>query len=317
MSGFKVPGSLVVTLENLAAVPGYDPQGNVVNGAMIQTINAQQFTTARPTAYLTQAYTYYIKFTHDFNHHITHIAGPISVGFQPQNQLDDSWGIGHQIDINNTQDGEYKNLEYSLPTCSNISVPAGEISAKKENNDDALGTFAVTMNVSVNDQGLMTASISISGGDVTATFDENLLNAQIVKWMVGDNRDPTTFEHEVHQRADDSLSDVLTASQLDNDIVIQNLKTLLENEYNNVNMVASWRVLLEEIPQATDSILANYARATKMLLHGQRIFNDGDEIVVGTPAKYRVALTDYLDREVELISEADIYAVIVQGDHSS
>ena len=38
---------------------------------------------------------------------------------------------------------------------------------------------------------------------------------------------------------------------------------------------------------------------------------------VGTPAKYRIDLTDYLYSEVELISEADIYAIIVQGDHSS
>ena len=31
-------------------------------------------------------------------------------------------------------------------------------------------------------------------------------------------------------------------------------------------MVASWRVILEEIPQASDSILANYVR-TIVLLH--------------------------------------------------
>lgn len=316
MSGFKVPGTLTVTLENIDAVPGYDDNGNVLSNAMIQTVNAQQFTAARPTTYFTQAYTYFIRLTHDYNHHISHISGPVDPGYAGGAQLDDSWGIGHIIELTSDKPSEYKKLEINLPTCDNINVPAGQISAKKDGEDDALGTYNVTLSISIDNQAIMTASASISGGDVTATFDENVLEAQMVKWMVGSNRDVNTFLPQLNDISDDSLSDVLTATMVENDAVINQLKTLLVNEYNNVNMISSWRMILDEIPQSTGSILANYARANKTFVHGQRVFNDGDEIVIETPAQYEIKIEDYLTREVELIGQADVYGVIVQGDHA-
>lgn len=296
MSGFSVPGSLSVTVDTL---------DDASTHALVPTVSAQQFTTTRTTANPTQSFTYFIEVEFNVNASITYVNSSIVPG------SDDSWAIAHDIILDPTN-LDIVSTTISLPTASNINVPAGIVTGK-DVDGSSLGTFAVNMKVSLDGAGNMTSIAEVVGSDLVASTDENLLEAQMVKFMIGDNRDTNTFLPSLTPLSADSLTDVLTASDVENDaLVIKPLIDSMLTNYNGINMISTWQITMNSIPQTTDSILSQYARHKKVPEGEMNVFSVGEKIVIDTPVTYNVELTDYLGNAVQ-IAQGDVYAVIKQA----
>lgn len=296
MSGFSVPGSLSVTVDTLDDASTHQ---------LTNTVSAQQFTTTRTTANPTQSFTYFIEVEFNVNASITYVNQSVLPG------TDDSWAIAHDIVIDPTNP-DIVSQTISLPTASNISVPAGLITGK-DVDGSSLGTFAVNMLVSLDGAGNMTSIAEVVGSDLVASTDENLLEAQMVKFMIGDNRDTNTFLPALTPLSADSLTDVLTASDVENDaLVIKPLIDSMLTNYNGINMISTWQLTMLSIPQETDSLLSQYARHKKIPEGDMNVFSVGEKIVIDTPVTYNVELTDYLGNTVQ-IAQGDIYGVIKQS----
>uniref|UniRef100_A0A6C0CRU9 Uncharacterized protein n=1 Tax=viral metagenome TaxID=1070528 RepID=A0A6C0CRU9_9ZZZZ len=296
MSGFSVPGTLSVTMDTL---------DDASTHALVPTVSAQQFTTTRTTANPTQSYTYFIEVEFNVNASITYVNDAIVPG------SDDSWAIAHDIVLDPTN-LDIVSTTLFLPTASNINVPAGVITGK-DVDGSTLGTYAVNMLVDLDGAGNMTAIAEVVGSDLIASTNENLLEAQMVKFMIGDNRDTNTFLPALTPLSADSLTDTLTASDIETDsLVIQPLINSMLTNYNGINMVSTWQLVMQSIPQTTDSILSQYARHKKIPEGEMNVFSVGEKIVIDTPVNYNVELTDYLGNAVT-IAQGDIYGVIKQA----
>ncbi len=296
MSGFSVPGTLSLTVDTLDDASTY---------ALTNAVLAQQFTTTRTTANPTQSFTYFIEVEFNVNASITYVNSSIIPG------SDDSWAIPHDIIID-PNNPDIVNTTISLPTASNINVPAGIVTGK-DVDGTSLGTFDVNMKVSLDGAGNMTSIAEVVGSDLVASTDENVLEAQMVKFMIGDNRDTNTFLPALTPLSADSLTDVLTASDIENDtLVIEPLIQSMLSNYNGINMISTWQLTMLSIPQTTDSILSQYARHKKTPEGDMNVFSVGEKIVIESPITYNVDLIDYLGNTVQ-IAQGDIYGVIKQA----
>ena len=191
MSGFKVPGQLTITKQSLDSVEDHK---------LVQDVLAQEFTAVRSAATESQAYTYFVELEVDINSSITHNSSDRG------KDADDAWGLAELTYDSKTFTGR---ALISLPSAAGIQVPAGLISAK-DTDSSLISTFAVTLTLTMSDQGAMSYAAAISGADARSSATaENLLNAQVVRFMK-----PSASAPSVGASDDDILTATLTAAEL-------------------------------------------------------------------------------------------------------
>ena len=287
MSGFKVPGQLTLTQQSLDSVADHK---------LVQDVLAQEFTAVRSAATESQSYTYFIELEVDINGSITHNSS--SRG----EDADDAWGLAELSYSSKSFAGK---PYIKLPTASGISVPAGLISAK-DTDSSLISTFAVTLSLSMSDQGAMSCTASISGADaVSSATAENLLNAQVVRFMK-----PSASAPSVGASDDDILTATLSAAELASDYSAE--LSALEARYTIANMLAVWTVNVPEIRLSVDSILSQHARAGAK--NSSTVFDAGERVVMGTPANYGITVEDYEGNSVTVIDRENVFAVLKQSD---
>ena len=287
MSGFKVPGQLTLTQQSLDSVEDHK---------LVQDVLAQEFTAVRSAATESQSYTYFIELEVDINASITHNSS------SRDENADDAWGLAELSYSSKSFAG--KPL-IKLPTASGISVPAGLISAK-DTDSSLISTFAVTLSLSMSDQGAMSCTAAISGADaVSSATAENLLNAQVVRFMK-----PSASAPSVGASDDDILTATLSAAELASDYSAE--LSALEARYTIANMLAVWTVNVPEIRLSVDSILSQHARAGAK--NSSTVFDAGERVVMGTPANYGITVEDYEGNSVTVIDRENVFAVLKQSD---
>lgn len=191
-----------------------------------------------------------------------------------------------------------------LPEISNVNVPAGLIDANNVPKGILAGTFPVNLTVAVNDKGLMTASILISGSNVTSDVVDSNLKAQVAYWDVTGVTLPTPTPTSA-----DVLEATLAASQLNNHFSA-GLATVLAY-YNNKQMLSTWTIALSAIASGNDNSLAKHARNIGNT-GTSAVFAQGAKVMAITPFSYRVDIVDYLGASTAIIAPANVYGVITQ-----
>ncbi len=288
MSGLKIPGTITVSQASLTSVE---------DNKLVQNISADVHEATRVAATDSQGFVYHITVVKDINASITHTASGSS------GTDDDSWALA-AISVNSTDDAGSATI--LLPTGS-ANVPAGLVSALNID-DSSAGTFPVTVSISANNQGVLSATAAISGSDVTASTAENVLKAQVVQWTIDANSTPT-----VGTGTQDVLSDVLSASELETQFATE-LATLVST-YNNVNTVASWAISFGAIAAATDNVLSQHARAKSA--SNASVFAAGEKIVAATHATFKVSVDDYEGNAVDIVANSgsayNVFGVLSQS----
>lgn len=288
MSGLKVPGTLSVSQTALTSVE---------NNKIVQNISADVHEETRVAATESQGFVYHITVVKDINASITHTASGSS------GTDDDSWALA-AISVNSTDDAAAATI--LLPTGS-ATVPAGLVTALNVD-DSSAGTFPVTVAISANNQGVLSATASISGDDVVASTAENVLKAQVVQWTLDANSAPT-----VGSGTQDVLTDVLSSADLETQFASE--LTALVNTYNNVNTVASWSITFNAIAADTDNVLSQHARALSKT--DANVFAAGEKIVAATHATFLVTVDDYEGNSVDIVADSgnayNVFGVLQQS----
>lgn len=283
MSGLLLSGALSVTQTALAAASTV---------GIVQNVSAKEFTQDRDAATSSQAYTYYIMADTDINAKISHTASGTGGS-------DDSWSMA-AISINSAT---ATNPKVALPSASGIDVPAGLISALDTDGKQA-GSFPVTLTMGISDQGVLNASVAITGADVTSTgTNEDVLKAQIVQWEVNGAAAPV-----VTSTTQDQLTDVLTSSELETQYASELADAVAA--YKGVSVLSSWTISISAVGAATNSVLSKHARNLNKT--DTNVFAAGAKIVASDAASYSVSVDDYLGNSVAIVS-GTVYGVIQQA----
>ena len=282
-SGLRLPGSLTVSKLALSAVGSsldVDVQWAAVN-------------VDRTKADGTATFVNFIMADYDLNGKVDFTASSTT------DRLDDAYGLtGFTL-----ASADASNPSFSLPSASNIDVDAGNIDAVSPVNG-TLGSFPVTLTLSVSDQGVMSASIAISGQDVSADAVEDAAKAQQVYWS-GVQSAPTVGADDP-----DILAPKLTASELST--YYASALTSITNQYNNKQMVESWSIAITAVTKDVNSTIAKHAREHNKA-GTKNIFSVGDKLVAFTPFSYSVKVEDYLGVEKTIVAAADVYGVLKQS----
>ena len=283
MSGFKVPGTLTVSNTALAAVAG-----------LVEEVNAKEFSATRKAATDSQAFVYFVECEIDINKEINHQASG-------DGGADDSWGL-NAIRL---EKGSFSGKNtIKLPSAAGIPVPAGLITAN-DTDGEKISDFLVTLTLSASDQGALSAAASISGADaVSGATAENLLNAQVVKFMK-----PSASEPTVDSADDDVLTATLGASELAADYAGE--LEALETQYTIADIVANWAIKVSAIPLTVDSIMSQHARLGGKT--SSAVFSPGEKMVCASAGTYGIAVDDYEGNSVQIVEAANVFAVLTQS----
>lgn len=287
MSGLQIPGSLTITKASLDAV-----------GTSLElTVSAEVAETARLSAAGTQQnFSYYIQSDYDINSKITYHENDDDVP-DDVTKADDAYSM---VDFSVTNLEAINPIIY-LPSASDITVLAGKISALNVDNS-VLGDFDVKLTVDVNDTGVMSSTIAISGVAKDASTTDNPAVAQSVYWSgINDVPNPSPTD-----------ADILTKQLSTGDLDIKYAAELLaiNNNYDGQNMISAWTISLSAISRSNDNILSQHARFKGR--SGSNIFAAGEKLVCSIPASYSVSIEDYTTTATSIIPTTSIYGVLSQ-----
>lgn len=282
----QLPGSLSVTQQSLSDV------GHSLN----TTVFMEVVETTREAATDLGTYTYFIDVSCNLNGLITYTPADASAN------LDDAYAFSGfsttNMDISAT---------ILLPEVSLVSVSAGLIDASNSAVDkDAStgGSFPVTLLLAVSNVGLMTGSITISGGNVTCGVVDSNLKAQVAYWDMSVITVPT-----VGVNTADILDATVSASQLTANFSAQ-LATILAY-YNNHMLIQGWTVALSAVARSTDNVLSKHARNIGNA-GNSNVFAQGDKIMAITPFSYEVNIRDHLDALINIVPATPVFGLVTQ-----
>ena len=190
-----------------------------------------------------------------------------------------------------------------LPVANNIQINAGLINANNPSLK-TLGTFPVTLSISITHEGFMTASIAISGIDVNADVVESNQQAQVAYWPINNNIQPVVVATTV-----DILNQPISVSDMTAHFDSE-LNQILDN-YNNINLIQNWGINLAPISASTYNPISNYAIANN-IVDSNNFFNLGGLIVASLPFSYMVSVNDYGGNIQTLIPTTNVFGVISQ-----
>lgn len=286
VSSFFIPGSLDISLVDLSDVN--DPSNNI-QATFTATVKLQQ----RAKASLSTAvFNYFIEAEYDIN-------SAISVQHDDKDEdEDDSWGLSEIIIDKTTQEV----VSYKLPTASDISVPAGVIEVKGVNGETSLGNFPVTITMSIDSSGKTSASVAISGSELSTSVNENTANAQVL-YFAGFEGAPSVA---------DTTADVLTKTIDAEQVTAKYYDELAEitKEYNNQDVISAWRIKINSIEHSTNNDLSKHAR--NYGITNKNVFSAGEKIVAQDHFQYTVSVLDYTGNNTVTIASGQVYGVVKQ-----
>jgi hypothetical protein len=286
MSGLSLPGVLAVTRNGLSDVSTVE---------IVDDVFAKEYSVARNAATDSLTYSYYIMVDYDINGQITHHSAGEDLN-------DDAWSMTGFSVTNSTADS---NPRFSLPTAVGKTIPAGLIDAIDTDNqtDAPIGTFPVFLTLTLDSQGILSASATITGNSVTSTATgENVLRAQVVQWEVNGVTEPA-----VESDTSDVLTATLSASMLNENYADQ-LATLVST-YDGKSVLASWEITINSVPQAVDNSLSQHARNLGIV--DNKVFAKDAKIVAATPYDYCISINDYQGTVIN-IADGNVHGVVNQ-----
>ena len=193
-------------------------------------------------------------------------------------------------------------VSYNLPIGS-ISLPVGTINAVLPDGRSG-GFFEPIMSVSVDKEGNLSSNITMNGSDVIASVDENLLQAQQVKW-------DTENSGIISSTSADKLSSVINANDVSNHYASQ--LQAITNSYN-FNVLSYWKFDITTINPKPDSIVSSYAAINRR--EAKHMFLNGEHIVLETTYPYSVKITDMNGVEQTIVSNTNIHAIVYHHDEA-
>ena len=286
-SCLQLAGSLSVTQESL----------NDVGTLMVQEVDMLMVETLRTASTASGTFTYYIDCLADLNALITYTASATG------NYNDDAYAFSGFTRSNDASANIF------LPSASGKSVPAGLVDAFNAVRDISAGSFPVGLTIGVSDVGLMSASILISGNDVTSNVEDSNLYAQVAYWDISANALPTPTATSA-----DVLDATITASELTTQFSSE-LATILAY-YDQHQMIDAWTVAISAIPSSNNNNLAKHARmpnsAGNINTGNSNVFLSGDKVMAITPFSYGVSIKNYLGNSVEIVAPQNVFGVVTQ-----
>ena len=299
MTSLTLPGQLDVTLNSLTNI------GTSLNTTV--TVNAAEANRSTTfTALVTPPA--FIKVIMDINALITHFPSSTTDG------QDDSWSLP-QIVRTGAQEGETLVLELPTTQDGGVDVTAGSIQAAVPANAAGTGTFPVTCNFVIDNQGAITTTMTVSGGDVTATFQEDRGKAQLAYWPIndenGNNYGSSAPSAPNPDTGVDTLSATLTSAGLTNHFSTE-LNTI-RDQYNGNNVLDEFTLTVDAI-SGTNSELSNYARSEGKT--DNNVFatdgGAGSSIVTATAFSYAISVVDSTGSSAELVGAQNVVGVLQQ-----
>ena len=251
-------------------------------------------------------YTYFIKLDTDINSLITYEAS----GTGDLN--DDAYGfLGFTATASTKLTPDFNSM--SLPSNANVEVSAGLIDANNVVTGSSYlsGTFPINLYISVNDQGSMSATIAVSGENVTASVVDNKLLAQQVYWDVLGVTVPTPAAI-----SEDRLSATVSSAQITAHFA--EALAAVRALYNPHEMLTSWSVNIPSFAKSNNNSLAQYARAINATAAGTTsanptiVFGEGTRLMASTPFLYGVQIMDHLNELQTIVAQQNVYGVLVQ-----
>ena len=280
-SGLSLAGRLSVTQSTLADV----------GVGMVKQVDFDVAEAARSSADNSRSYVYFIQADVNLNEKVGYTAS------SDENSKDDAYSLG-AISVASSS---ASNVKMALPGNGGVNIDAGLISAvDKTNGDASLGEFPVTLTLALNDQGVMTSSIAITGSNVTGSNAEDPTKAQVAHWSI-------TSVPTVGADTADVLSKDITASQLTSQYASE-LATI-NAFYNGVTVVDSWSISINEMASATTNALAQHARFLGRAGRSANLFDAGDKIVAETPFNFAININDYTGKSVA-VSSGKVFGVL-------
>jgi hypothetical protein len=283
-TAFRLDGSLSIHKSAL----------NDVTNLLDTSVQFELETAERDKSTGSLSYNYYIQAKYNLNKEIT---------YTPSNttdNLDDAY-MFNGVTITNVNAID---ATLNLPTADDISINAGLIDALDRDNN-SIGNFPVTLLLSVNNIGTLSGSISISGDNVIPNVVDSNLLAQYAYWPINSFTLPS-----VNSNTADNLVP-LSSSNLSSHFSGE-LDTIL-NYYQNVNLIKSWTIFLNNIDSTSDNALAKHARnigntGTKY------VFSEGDKVVASLPQTYEITVNDYQGNKRIIVNNNNVYGVIVHSN---
>jgi len=285
-TGFKLPGSLTVTI---------DTPTDMSETLKAKTVNFAEKVISRVAAADQSTFEadYYIMATYDINGKVAYTGSSAADG------KDDGYSMtGFTITSANAS-----SPVLYLPTGNN-TIPAGIITAKDTVGSDADSTFNVNMSIKITSQGVLDdVTVSISGpGTLTKSIAENKNEAQVAYWDAdGIPDDPT-------QSTADTLSATFNPSATYSD-EIDAIKALYEGA--NADLIDSWSMSFSTVANSNENTLSQHARYKG--LSGSDIFAAGEMIVAATPLSYSIKIKDVNNSDVALVTPTNVYGVVKQS----
>jgi len=192
------------------------------------------------------------------------------------------------------------NASYNLPTGS-ISFPMGAVTAQLPNAVNG-GTFTPVVDITVDLEGNLSASVEMTGAPITHTATEDVDKAQVVAWSTEStpSMSPTT---------QDILSSTVTSTDIHNHFSAE--IDAIEQAYSH-NVLQFWSMEITNIEARSTSVITQYA-----INNGRQhtnMFMEGEQIVLDTTYPYSVKVTDLNGEEQVIVGETPIYAIVTHSD---
>ena len=280
LSGLRLAGHLDVVQTSL----------DVVGSSLNTDVTYNLVTFVRDTSIVSQGYVYYIQVDYELNSLITYD------GSETTNALDDAYAFaGFSV-----KDTDALAPILHLPTISGVNVIAGSIAAL-DPVSLLLRTFPVNLTIAMNNQGVMSASILISGADAIANVVDNSLLAQVAYWPINGAVPPT-----LNADTADNLDQPMSAGELTTHFSTE-LSTILAY-YNGTNLITSWELTFDAIVSSTTNQLSDYARNVSNP-GSAAVFAADVKVVAATPFSYQIDIVDATGATINIIPASNIYGV--------
>lgn len=281
MSGYILDGSLNITTE----ISSFEP--------LVEDISATEVSVIRSAVNLTTSnFNYYIDVSYNINSHIS--------VHHSENTDDDAWSLS-EIVINNYTGN---NVSIMLPTGSITNINAGVINIynPEEMSYSEAGLFTVYLDLSINNQGIMSAATKVNGVDVIIETDERVNYAQEI-YLENFHTIPETTADTV-----DTLSKTITTSDVESVYgdALSNIVAL----YDNKSVITSWNIKINEILQDTNNVLSKHARQNNITTAD--VFAENAKIVASDYFVYSINITDSSNSNITIAS-GNVYGVLTQS----
>ena len=248
---------------------------------------------------------YYIRAPFDINGNLTLNASGTG------NQNDDSWSMSA---ISVTKAGlaaSGASSLYYLPTGSkSIKAATAQLRRNNAGANDHLGTRELTLSLSVDNVGDMTASAEFVGADFQSSITENLLLAQRAFWDVDT---ATGISNRLGTGLDAQSIDVLSATLTNDELDIHfNDEIAAEvSRWDGKNTINDWTIAFTAVGNDVDTNLSLFAR--KQGANDANVFDTNDQIVTSVGADYQVTVQDLDDNEQVVVGVQKVYGVLYQS----